>query len=118
MPAISNPVAVNFSNEKLRIAADLLAQLDNFAGAVINEWNALGGQTLIPNTADVLQDAAAPNGVDATGGDGRPVVTGAKLNSIINRLTEIRSASAASGLAMGAVGVRDTVLQVAVNTQP
>ena len=115
MAAITNPVAIKFSDGKLRVAADLLAQCDNFANAVIAEWTALGGTSLIPNTSDILKDGAAPNGVDSTGGDGRPVVTGAKLNNIINRLTELRSASATTGLAMGATGVRDTVLQVAVN---
>ena len=113
---ISNPVAIKFSNEKLRVAADLIAQLDNFALAVLNEWVSLGGTALFPNTGSVLQDSAAPNGVDSTGGDGRPVVTGAMCNNIINRLSELRSADAFAGLAMGAAGVRDTVLQVAVNT--
>lgn len=116
MPAITNPVAIQFSNTRLRVAADLLAQLDNLAGAILNEWTANGGVAMIPNTADVLQDSAAPNGVDATGGDGRPVVTGAKLNNIVNRLAALRASAANSGLAMGVAGVRDTVLQVAVNT--
>jgi hypothetical protein len=116
MAAITNPVAIRFSNERLRLAADLLSQLDNYAAAILNEWTALGGVALIPNTTDVLQDTAAPNGIDATGGDGRPVVTGAKLNNIINRLTAYRSATATTGLAMSVAGVRDTVLQVAVNT--
>ena len=116
MPAISSPVARKFSDERLRLAADLIAQLDNFAGATLAEWTALGGATLIPNTADVLQDGSAPNGIDATGGDGRPVVTGAKLTNIINRLTALRSTSATTGLAMGVAGIRDTVLHVAVNT--
>jgi hypothetical protein len=116
MAAITNPVAIKFSNERLRVGADLLAQIDNEAAAILAEWTALGGTALIPNTADVLQDTAAPNGIDATGGDGRPVVTGAKLNNIINRLTGLRSATATTGLAMGVAGVRDTVLQVAVKT--
>ena len=116
MPAITNPVAIRFSNEKIRRAADLIAQLDNFANTVINEWNAQGGVVLIPNTTDVIQDSAAPNGIDSVGGDGRSVITGAKCNNIINRLINLRSTSATSGLAMGAAGVRDTVLQVAVNT--
>lgn len=116
MAAITNPVAIKFSNERLRVAADLIAQLDNEAAAILAEWTALGGTAMIPNTADVLQDGAAPNGIDATGGDGRPVVTGAKLNNIVNRLTGLRSTSATTGLAMGVAGVRDTVLQVAVNT--
>lgn len=114
---ITNPMAIKFANEKLRVAADLLAQLDSFAAGVLAEWTALGGVALIPNTVgNVLQDSAAPNGTDATGGDGRPVVDGAKLNNVINRLTALRSATATTGLAMGVAGVRDTVLQVATNT--
>lgn len=105
MPDITNPQAITFANEKIRVAANLLAQLDNFANAVVNEWNAAGGTSLIPNTADVIVDGAAT--------DGRPVITGAKANAIINRLTELRSTNAATGLAVGAVGVRDTILQVA-----
>lgn len=114
---IPSPVAVKFCNEKIRVAADMLAQLDNFAGAVLAEWTAMGGSAAIPNAVgNVVQDGASPNGVDAVGGDGRPVIDGAKVNGIINRLTELRSAVAATGLALGAVGVRNTVLQVAVNT--
>ena len=114
--AITNPVAIKFSNEKIRICADLIAQLDNLAGAVRNEWTAHGGTALIPNTADVIRDGASPNDDLGTGGDGRPVITGAKANNIVNRLTNLRSADAGAGLAMGVAGVRDTVLQVAVNT--
>ena len=116
MAAITNPQAVKFANEKIRVAADVLAQLDNFAASVLNEWTALGGASLIPNTTDVIVDGASTNGVDATGGDGRPVITGAKATNIINRLTAYRSSTATTGLAMGVAGVRDTVLQVAVNT--
>ena len=90
MAAITNPQAIKFSNEKIRVAADLIAQLDNFANTVINEWNALGGAALIPNTADVINDGASINGVDATGGDGRPFITGAKATNIINRLIALR----------------------------
>lgn len=116
--AITSPVAIKFANEKVRKASDLLAQLDNFAASVLNEWTANGGTTLFPNTTAVVQDGAAPNGVDATGGDGRTVITGAMVNNIINRLTELRSATATTGLALGVAGVRNTVLQVAVNTIP
>jgi len=116
---VTNPVAIKFSNEKIRVAADLLAQLDNFALAVLNEWTALGGTALIPNTVgNILRDSASPTDDLGTGGDGRPIIDGAKVNNIINRLTALRSTAANSGLAMGVTGVRDTVLQVAVNTLP
>ena len=115
--AITDPVAIKFCNEKIRPAANLLAQLDTFAGAILNEWTALGGTALVPNTSAVVQDGAAPDGLTSAGGDGRPVITGAKVNNIINRLTALRATASNSGLAMGATGVRDTVLQVANNTQ-
>ena len=107
MPDITSPQAVKFANERIRVAADLIAQIDNLAGSILNEWTALGSTALIPNTADVIVDGAAS--------DGRPIITGIKANNIINRLTNLRSTNANSGLAMGAAGVRDTVLQVAVN---
>lgn len=118
MAAITNPQAIRFCNEKIRPAADRLALLDNYAAAVLAEWTAIGGVALIPNTTDVVTDGASVNGVDATGGDGRLVITGAKVSNIINRLTAYRSAVSTTGLAMGVAGVRDTVLQVAVNTIP
>lgn len=108
MADIVSPQAIKFSNERIRVAADLIAQLDNLAASILNEWTALGSTALIPNTADNIIDGAA--------GDGRPIITGIKANNIINRLTNLRSTNANSGLAMGAAGVRDTVLQVAVNT--
>lgn len=116
---ITSPVAIKFCNEKVRRLADMLAQVDAFALTVLNEWTALGGVALIPNTVgNIVADGAAPNGTDATGGDGRPVIDGAKVSNIINRATGLRSTSATTGLAMGVAGVRDTVLQVAVNTVP
>ena len=108
MADIVSPQAIKFSNERIRVAADLIAQLDNLAASILNEWTALGSTALIPNTADNIIDDAA--------GDGRPIITGIKANNIINRLTNLRSTNANSGLAMGAADVRDTVLQVAVNT--
>jgi hypothetical protein len=116
--AITNPVAIRFCNEKARVAADLLAQLYNISTDMVAEWDALGGTSLIPNTSDVVRDSASPNDDVGTDGDGRKVITGAKVNNIINRLLEFRSTNAASGLAMGATGVLDTVYQVAVNTTP
>jgi hypothetical protein len=104
---ITDPNALRFSNTRIRVAADLIAQLDTLAGVIISEWNAQSlGSVFTNDTSEVIDGAAQ---------DGRPVITGAKVNNIINRLTSLRSASSSSGLAMGAAGVRDTVLQVAVN---
>ena len=38
--AITNPQAVKFSNEKIRLVADKLAQAYNFAKDTLNEWYA------------------------------------------------------------------------------
>jgi hypothetical protein len=101
---ITDPNAIRFANERIRVAADLLAQVDNLAGAIINEWNAQNLGNVFTNDSTVVDDGAET--------DGRPVITGAKVTNIVTRLTELRGSS---GLAMGAPGVRDTVLQVAVN---
>lgn len=94
---------IKFSNEKVRVAADLLAQLDNFGTATLAEWNA---------RLDVHPDNDTIPIGDGSGadGDGRPEATGAKVTNIITRLIEFKAA-------MDVAGVRDTVLQMAVNTQ-
>jgi hypothetical protein len=113
---ITSPVAIKFISEQVRTFADKLAQLDSDALDLVNWWSANGGAALVPNTVgNIVADQAAPNGVDATGGDGRPVIDGAKVNNIINRAIALRSTAANAGLAMGVAGVRDSVLQVAVN---
>lgn len=99
-----------FSNEKVRPAADKLAQLYTFANSVINEWNAR--PAVQPDNDEVPID-------DGSGdtGDGRPQLTGIKMTAIITRLIEFRDLI--DGEAVGAVaGRRDTILQMAVNTDP
>lgn len=105
MPDITDPQAVNFCNTKIRPAADRLAQAFNYAAAIIDEWNALGGSGLVPNTTDAVIDGAAQ--------DGRPEITGAMANNIINRLSELQTDYEASSNAK-----LNTVLQVAVNIFP
>jgi len=89
-----------FTNERIRVAADLLAQLDNFGVSVINEWNARP-DVKPPN------DTTPIEGND--GGDGRSALVGSDAHNIINRLTDYKAA-------MDVSGVRNTVLQVAVRT--
>jgi len=51
--------AVKFSNEKIRPAADMLAQLYNFANTVVDEWKTLGGTKFIPRiktTSTITED--------------------------------------------------------------
>ena len=92
-----------FSDEKVRVGADLLAQLDNFGTAVIAEWNAR-------SEVQPVNDSTPIDDGSGDAGDGRPQLTGAKMTNIITRLIEFKAA-------MDVAGVRDTVLQMAVNTQ-
>ena len=100
---ITDPNAVHFANTRIRIAADAIGKLYNIAKQITNEWNALGGDKLIPNTAEIVVDGSAE--------DGRPPITGAMCNNIINRLLEQIADAEAVGKAK-----LNTVLQVAVNT--
>ena len=94
---------IRFSNEKVRVAADLLAQLDNFGVATLNEWFA--NPAVQPtNDTTPIDDGSGDSG------DGRPQCTGAKIHNIITRLADFKTT-------MDGPGVRDTVLQFAVNTQ-
>lgn len=102
MPDITDPQAVRFCNERVRVAADKLAQAYNLANQVIDEWTAHGGVALIPNTSDPVIDGSAT--------DGRPPIVGSDASNIINRLTEIVADFEDSGGAK-----LNTILAVSVN---
>jgi hypothetical protein len=103
MSDITDPQAVAFCNERIRPAADLLAQAYNYASQVLAEWTAHGGAVLVPNTSDPVVDGSAT--------DGRPPVTGADVNLLVVRLSELKADFEASGAAK-----LNTILKVAVNT--
>lgn len=105
MPDITNPQAIAFCNEQARPAADRLAKAYFDALRVVDVWNSFGGSALIPNTTDLVADGSTT--------DGRPPVTGAKINSVITRLLELTTDYEAAGNAK-----LNTILQVAVNTTP
>ncbi len=102
MPDITDPAAVRFANEKVRVAADKLAQAYYFAKLVNNEWHATGMSSLITNTADTI--------IDGSANDGRHSLTGAEATNIITRcqdlLTDYETANNAK---------LNTILNVAVN---
>jgi hypothetical protein len=81
MADITNPQAVKFSNEEIRTAANDFAQLYYRAKRVYQSWTALGMSSLITNSGD---DTI----IDGSATDGRPVITGADGNNIINRVSE------------------------------
>jgi len=74
MPDITNPEAVRFSNEKVRILADVAARYYYTAKAFANEWDATNMGAKIPNTADPIMD-----GSDV---DGRSTITGSNVNGL------------------------------------
>jgi len=102
--AITNLVAIKFSNEQLRPMADLLGQTYHSAKKLLDTWAAIDGATLFPKTADVIEDGAA--------GDGRVVITGNMVNAIITNLQALVTDFEATG------GVKlAAILKVGVNTQ-
>lgn len=103
MPDITDPQAVTFCNEKIRRAADKLAQAYNFANQVVDEWTAHGGTDLVPNTSDPVVDGSAT--------DGRPPIVGSDVSNIVNRLSELAADYEAASSAK-----LNTILAVAVNT--
>ena len=101
--AIESPQAVKFSNEKIRIAADKLSQLNYLANEIIDDWFASGMDKSITNTADII--------LDGSENDGRTIITGADAVNIITRLIEFRD-----DMAAGDKAKLNTVLKPAVNT--
>ena len=102
MAEITDAQAVRFANEKIRIAANKLAQAHFYAQQVLAEWDANGGVALIPNKDDVI--------VDGSASDGRPSITGADANDIVNRLREL-----VADYEAGSSAKLNTILQVAPN---
>ena len=100
--AITNAEAVKFSNEKVRIAADKLAQSYYFAKEVMNEWYANNMGELIPVDGGNIEDGAAT--------DGRHVITGNDATNVINRCSEL-----VTDMEAGSNAKLNTVLGVAVN---
>ena len=104
MADITDPEAVRFANEQIRVAANRLSQAYAFANVVIDNWNATGISSKLTNTADPVIDGSAT--------DGRPPITGADCNNIINRLTELQTDYEASGSAK-----LNTILAVSVHNE-
>lgn len=103
MAEITNAEAVKFCNEKVRVAADKLAQLYYTAKAVSQEWTANDlGSVIAYNNGDLVVDGSAQ--------DGRHPISGIDVNNLITRLTEIVADMEAGGGAK-----LNTVLAVATN---
>lgn len=103
MADITNPQDVAFCNDRLRVAADKLAQAYYFANATLDVWFANGHSSSIPNNAN---DTV----IDGSLTDGRPILTGQDVHTMMSRISEIVTDYEASGNAK-----LNTVLAVSVN---
>ena len=84
MADITNPQAIIWSNSRVRVFADSMIDAYESAKKLLAEWSSLNMATLIPNNVDdVLIDGAAS--------DGRSVITGDKVNSLIANATAVVS---------------------------
>lgn len=84
MAANTDPRAVALSNQKGRPIADLMYSTYLSCVAFIELWNGQQMGTIIPFDSNLIVDGATVNGTDATGGDGRPLITNAAMEQIFN----------------------------------
>ncbi|OPL13111.1 MAG: hypothetical protein AVO39_11095 [delta proteobacterium MLS_D] len=102
MADITSPQAVRFSNEKIRPAAERMAQLYTIAKQVVDEWYATNMGTEIPVSADLI--------IDGSANDGRTPINGNDATLVISRLQEFVTDMEANNNAK-----LNTVLKPAVN---
>lgn len=62
MPDVTTPLAVRFSNERARVFSDSLLQAIQTAREFDAQYAALSGDTLFPNTADLIADNSDVDG--------------------------------------------------------
>ena len=100
----TNALVINFTDTKIRPAADAYAQLYYRLKAVAAVWTAQGMGTLIPNDANLIADGAV------TGPDGRAPITDAMVNTFATSVVAfINDLEANSGAKL------NTLLQIAPN---
>ena len=100
MADITNAEAVRYSNEQLRVAANLFNEAYRKSKSALAEWVANPG--MFPNTEDTIIDGAET--------DGRHIVNGIKANNVYNRMSEFVTDYEANSSAK-----LNTILQYATN---
>lgn len=82
MAEITNTQAVKFCNEQIRPAANAFARLYYDAKRIYQTWMALNlGEIIAYDNTDAVIDGSAT--------DGRPIISGADVSGLMNRLGEI-----------------------------
>ena len=79
MADVTDPTIVRFSNEQTRIYAECHTRVYYKSVGMLDEWNALGLATLVPNDTSPIIDGSAE--------DGRPIITGADMHGAIASAT-------------------------------
>lgn len=103
--ANTNPQAVLIANEKIRVLADLHAQLYNAYKSAQIEFAAEGWGSLFPNDAEVI--------VDGSSSDGRTPITNAEVRAFM--LTDAVGFIAA--LEANSNAGRDRVFKISVHPE-
>lgn len=101
---VTEPQAVRYSNEKVRVTADFFLTLYHTCKRLKLDWDNQNLAALIPNDDTVIEDGSTV--------DGRSPITGAMVHNIMNRAFEFTSS-----MEEGGNGRLNTVDQVAVNGQ-
>jgi hypothetical protein len=102
---VTNPSAIAFCNDRVRPAADRLAQAYYRAVQVYDEWFASGMDAIILTGGGEVDDGAAI--------DGRHIITADDVLLLITRLQEMKADYQATNNAK-----LNTVLKPAVNVSP
>jgi hypothetical protein len=100
--AVTNPEAIRFCNDRVRPAADKLAQAYYLAKQVRNEWYATNMGAILPSGGGTVEDGAAT--------DGRHPIVADDAILLINRLEDM-----ITDLEAGSNAKLNTVLKPAVN---
>lgn len=113
--AVTNPTAVAFCNQRVRVAADRVLQAYYFALLVIDEWNTV---EMAPGTtlAAGIPNSGSEEVVDGSETDGRSRIYGDDVSNIVNRCIELRD-WVEGGAVLIAAGRKGTLDKVAVNPQ-
>lgn len=80
---ITNPQAIAFCDQRIRVLANSLARFHYLMEVALDEWTLRRLGNLIPPDGGVVRDGASPNDDSGTGGDGRPVITGEMVNLFV-----------------------------------
>jgi len=109
MPQIDQKDAVTFSNERIRVAADILCRGVRAAQAILDEWRVKNMAASFPDDPTYVVADNAPT-------DGRTQITGFDVNRVIEALQTL--VTALGGAASNGQSHYENALKVAVNPTP